>query len=91
MQISYKLDHEGEWIPLPTEYTIPREKPGHLYKQEIPITDDKYKHLQEMKLQIPSGDWAFFDGLSHSGLPAQSGRKSDLRNIRIHTAMGNSN
>ena len=65
IEVMYKLDHEGQWFRLPVEYTINQEKPQALYERQIPISDNKYNHLQDMKSQIPRENYPFYDNLPH--------------------------
>lgn len=72
-EIKVKLDHTGEWQPLPKVYPVIRDKPLRLYSAQLPIKLKKYNHIQSMKLLIPQIDpitgknnWELYDNLPHN-------------------------
>ena len=64
-KIFTKLSHTEEWKELPNQYTIPTKKPPQLYKEEIKISANKYKHLMEMINQIPQYAQDYYKLLAH--------------------------
>lgn len=67
--IKYKLDFDSDWDTLPqrvNKIPIVREYPP-LHRNRIPITNQKYKHLQELKSVIPLDCHSFYDALPHNG------------------------
>ncbi|CAG5056101.1 unnamed protein product [Parnassius apollo] len=66
--IKFKLDFDSDWDSLPqrvNKIAIIREY-ASLHRNRIPITYQKYKHLQELKSVIPLDCHSFYDSLPHN-------------------------
>ncbi|CAG9817749.1 unnamed protein product [Phaedon cochleariae] len=66
-EVYFTLDHSEEWTVMPRrrenqKMEIYKEQ---LYKTQLPISDDKYKHLQELKSVMEMDHHAFYDVLPH--------------------------
>lgn len=67
-KVFYTLDYSENWHELPhhrsiqalISYNVP------LYKNPIPISDEKFKHLQDLKQVIEKDHHPFYDALSHT-------------------------
>ena len=74
--ISYKLTHdeyeEFQVLPAvrrlvkPTDPEYKHPQYNQLYKDPLPITNQKWKHLQELKCTIPSFFHAYYDDLPYT-------------------------
>ena len=66
--IEYKLDFEKDWANLEqrVQRNIERESDApSLYTKRLPISAQKYQHLQQLKSVIPQDYHNFFDNLPH--------------------------
>lgn len=65
-QVFYTLDYTDNWqiISYKREVQILSSYPA-LYKRQLPISDDKFKHLQELKGVIEVDHHPFYNGLPH--------------------------
>lgn len=68
--ICYKLKFDCEWTELPKPRShVANEtqqlQPKRLYHQSLKITENKYRHLQQLKAVIPRDHHTFYDELSH--------------------------
>lgn len=65
--IQYKINYDDQWIILPNKnrkehnYTI-----KNLYNEPIKIKEDKFLHLQQLKLVLPSHTWPFYDSVQYT-------------------------
>lgn len=67
-KVFYTLDYSQNWHELPHQrlaqeiesYKVP------LYNKPIPISEEKYKHLQDLKEVIEKDHHPFYDALSHT-------------------------
>ena len=61
--IYYKLDHLGQWLKIPRNYSPSFMVPDSLYTSPLKIKEQKYQHLQSLKAVIPIEYHAFYDNL----------------------------
>jgi hypothetical protein len=65
--IQYKINYDDQWINLPNKnrkehnYTI-----KNLYNEPIKIKEDKFLHLQQLKLVLPKHTWPFYDSVQYT-------------------------
>lgn len=66
-KIYYSLDYSENFKELPTKRCNQPMKSYNVqvYKQPIPISDDKFKHLQDLKSVIEADHHPFYDALPH--------------------------
>lgn len=66
-EINYKLDYNDEWQSLPQRRSrADVVAPQQLYKNRLPITETKYRHLQDLKSVIEGDHHAFYDNLPYT-------------------------
>lgn len=65
-EVFYTLDYSDNWTVIPSRREN-QEIQSYitLYKKPIPISDDKFKHLQDLKMFIEKDHHAFYDALPH--------------------------
>jgi hypothetical protein len=63
----YKLNYDDAYDELPRRPrdVDPSVQPKALYKGRLPITEKKFKHLQELKSVIPKEYHNFYDNLPY--------------------------
>lgn len=72
--IHYKLNYENQWEILPNKNRKKINfKVKSLYKEEIKIKEEQFKHLQELKQALLKHTWQFYDNLHYI-----NSKKSDL-------------
>lgn len=65
--IQYKINYDDQWINLPNKnrkehnYTI-----KNLYSEPIKIKEEKFLHLQQLKLVLPKHTWPFYDSVQYT-------------------------
>nr|CAH7740939.1 unnamed protein product [Callosobruchus chinensis] len=65
--ISYKLDFDQDFVPLPHR---PKKNPDlidtfpQLFQNKLSISKKKFDHLQDIKSKIDKNYWSFYDNLS---------------------------
>lgn len=67
-KILYKLDFNNEFQELPRRpknINLSAADFPKLFPGALPITDRKFKDLQDIKAVIPKDFWNFYDGLPH--------------------------
>ncbi len=62
--LSYKLNHESDWIPFPRRYRVdPETTFPKLYDQQLPIPKRKFDDLQDLLHVIPDNCHDFYNSL----------------------------
>lgn len=66
-EVYFTLDYSEEWTVMPRRRENQKMEvyKEQLYKNQLPISDDKYKHLQELKSVMELDHHAFYDALPH--------------------------
>ena len=62
MNLGFKDD---EWVEFPWKIKLRHQKPTQLYNEQLKISYNKWKHLQEIKETIPLECHKFYDELPH--------------------------
>lgn len=62
-ELFFKINHSDEYQLLPQRKPLSEAEPPALYVGPIPLTESKYKHLQELKAVIEIDHHAFYDNL----------------------------
>lgn len=69
--IFFKLRHPNEWAKLPQRRRSTSKMiqlPPPLFESKLPITREKYNHLQSLKHVLPRDTHSFYDSLPHKNV-----------------------